>query len=430
MRFIPSYILDKLKMSAQTRANGSAITSSVWVTRPTTQLTDPVFLEKQIVPTVKNGALVDVSLATRHSSLGDDYDETYIGYIYGTTLTIMHSDPAIDIDSHIWITSETISPATRLSLAFNGEFKKATKASPIQFISEEVPWLFWISGGVLNGKRIGSEETIILSDTNVTDVAAVRGFSPPDNSSLDFGFIVFYIIEGSIYYRQLINGEWYEAINTNFGPSGITFSEISVSRSWDYRIILQAKGSDGKVYELFTQFMGIGRNLAEHVDLRDVSMSTNLIEINRPVVRGDSEHIDLTNIAYTRYISSAIDRPSIIGAYNVDTDGDWGKKAVFIFDQPINPTSAISQPGSFEIVDSRGIVYPASTLTVSSDRKTLYLEYPDFNNARGIVKAVYRPGTVYDQYGALMIFTEFDWTPVNLVPSEIPVPKVEDIWNE
>lgn len=429
MRFIPSYILDKLKMSAQTRANGSAITSSVWVTRPTTQLTDPVFLEKQIVPTVKNGALVDVSLATRHSSLGDEYDETYIGYIYGTTLTVMHSDPAIDIDSHIWITSETISSATRLTLAFNGEFKKATKTSPIQFISEEVPWLFWISGGVLNGKRIGSEEIITLSDTNVTDVAAVRGFSPPDNDALDFGFIVFYIIEGSIYYRQLINGEWYEAINTNFGPSGITFSEISASRSWDYRIILQAKGSDGKVYELFTQFMGIGRNLAEHIDLSDISITTDLIEVDKPIIR-ESEHIDITNIEPNVWVSSPINRPSIIGAYNVDTDGDWGKKAVFIFDQPINPTSAVTQVASFEIVDSRGIVYNANNLTVSRDRKTLYLEYADFNNARGVVKAVYRPGTVYDQYGALMIYTEFDWTPVNLVPSEIPVPKVEDIWNE
>ena len=59
------------------------------------------------------------------------------------------------------------------------------------------------------GKQLGGE-TITLAENNATAISAVRAMWS-DVPGFDFGLCLFMILNGAIYVRQLINGEWYDA---------------------------------------------------------------------------------------------------------------------------------------------------------------------------------------------------------------------------
>jgi hypothetical protein len=84
----------------------------------------------------------------------------------------------------------------------------------------------------------------------------------------------------------------------------------------------------------------------------------------------------------------------------------------------------------FSIVDTNSIVYGASSASMGSDGLSVSLAFLDFYLARGICRARYVPGTVKSMHGDSVLATSLSFTPQNLVPSEVPLPEVEDVWNE
>ena len=275
----------------------------------------------------------------------------------------------------------------------------------------------------------------MLASANCTWISAVRA-TWSEIPDWDFGLCVFFIVSGVIYYRQLINGLWYDAEVVPVASlptlaSGVTWTEVAASRTWDYRVVLQLKASDGGLYEVFTQFGGFGSKGAEHIEVRGVSATGKLTAVTYHDTT-EAEHIEITSVAagalYGGLYSTAV--PKIISASNLDDGtGNWGKLAAFVFDVHLKAAEVAAQASAFSIVDSNNVAYNAATATLGADGKTVMLTFTDINNARGTCRATYTAGTVTSMAGTVLTTTTCSFTPTGLVPSAVPVPEVSTIQN-
>lgn len=428
MRSVPSYISERLKRNIQTRANDSAPSVDIWVGRPSTLLVDDKFLERQ---TVLQSKVSDVSIAVCHPRIKRNNTHIYMAYISGGVARVVAAKHKTKMAEHEWYDSGFEQNATAVSIAYDGTMPKAI-VGDVEFVTESYPWVFWVDETVLYGQKLYSdEEPVILAETNCTDVSAIRAMWS-STGGFDFGLVVFFILSGQLYYRQLIDGEWMDAELVSFGPDGVTWEEVAAFRTWDYRIGVQAKTADGSAYELFTQFMGVGKQNTEHIELRDVKASSTLASVTYHN-RQEAEHIELGDIdAGAPYGGLySMDMPVIISAYNVeDANGDWGTTVVVTFSNYLVADQVASNYLQFALVDSWGAAYYPSAAALGSDGKTVTLSFVDFNPAYDVCQIRYTPGTVYSMATVLVEATSFSFTPQNLNPPDIPQPEVESIWNE
>lgn len=429
MRNLPSYISQRLNQNIQIWSNKTDINSKIWVSRPSTVLLDERLLERQ---TVTNSPITDVSIAVCHPRARRSNTEIYIGYISNCQARIVHAKHKTKMSAHEWFDTGFVVDATAISVAFDGTMPRSY-GSEVEFVTEEVPWIFWVDSSTLYGKKLGlgiSVDAFVLAETNCTDVSAIRAMWS-SAGGFDFGLVVFFIVNGKIFYRQLIDDEWMDAEAVTYGPEDVTWKEVAAFRTWDYRIGIQAKTTTGAIYELYTQFMGIGKQNTEHIDTK-VDANTDLIKVKKYNL-ASKDNVSISSIeSGTPYggLYSTLP-PNIISAYNIeDENGDWGKKIVIVSDVHLRADEIASNFASFAITDSLGRTFSANSAELSiEDGLTITLTFEDFNAANGECIISYTPGTAITMADTKMKYTELAFTPINLVAPEIPVPEVVDIWN-
>lgn len=426
MRTIPSYISERLKKNIQTRANKSAPSASLWVGRPTTVMVDDTFLERQ---TVISANVEDVSIAVCHPRVNSGNTRIYMAYISEGVAKVVTAAHKYKMSEHIWKDTGFSEEATAVSIAYDGTMPKAVVGG-VEFVTEQTPWVFWVAGGALYGQKLGGE-TVLLSETNCTDVSAIRAMWS-SAGGFDFGLVVFFLLSGKLYYRQLIGGVWMDAEVVSFGPS-VTWNEIAAFRTWDYRIGVQAKATDGHIYEMFTQFMGVGKQNTEHIELKNVSADADLIGITYRNGCADAEHVEVSNISagapYGGLYST--DVPVLVSARNVEApDGNWGKIVVVEFSNYLVADQVATNYLNFGLVDSRGTEYKPIAAVLAADGKTVTLTFENFNAAYDVCEIRYVPGTVYSMATVMVEATSIQFVPENLDTPDVPAPEVESMWNE
>jgi len=428
MRSVPSYIYKRLKQAVQTRANNAAPSARIRISRPSTVLLDEKLLERQ---TILQTSVSDVSIAVCHPRIRKSNTEIFVAYISDGVGRVASSKHKTDMDAHIWLDTGFAADATAISIAFNGTMPK-TYGSEVEFVTESAPWVFWVDSSVLYANKLYSEEDpIILAEANCTDVSAIRAMES-SIGGFDFGLVVFFILNGALYYRQLINGEWTDAEVVTFGPAGVTWKEVAAFRTWDYRIGIQAKATSGAVYELFTQFMGIGKQNAEHLEV-DITANFDMVGLEEQVPSIEEHAVSFASARsgapYGGLYSTL--PPKIVDAHNIDNgNGDWGKKIVVVFDVHLRAGEIEKNASSFSITDSLGRVFSANSAVLSEeDALTVTLTFEDFNAANGECTMSYTPGNAVTMANTVMEYTEWSFLPVNLAPPDIAVPEASEIWN-
>lgn len=430
MRVIPLDISNKLHSRIQTLANKCNPVLDARICRPETPLVNEVYLERQTVLEGVNAT--DVSVAVTHPSFGYNYANTkiFLAYISGGVLRVQTAAGKIRMQNHVWSDMGIEIPASACSIALDGTMPKNTNGE-VEFITEPDPWLFWVADTVLYCQKIGANEPIVLAETNCTDVSAVRAMWS-SSGGFDFGLVVFFLLSGQLYYRQLIDGEWMDAEVVSFGPDEVTWKEIAAFRTWDYRVGLQAKATDGGVYELFTQFMGIGKQNAEHIELRSVKAESDLIEVQYTNTM-ETEHIELSRVSAGAPYGGlySLDMPVMVSAHNEESeDGDWGKIVVVAFSNHLVANQVSANHLNFGLVDSRGTEYKPNSATLADDGKTVTLTFEDFNAAYDVCEIRYIPGSIYSMATIKVESTSIQFIPENLEAPDIAAPEVELIWNE
>lgn len=424
MRSIPSIISTRLKSNIQTRAKKSDPSASLWVGRPNTVLVDDAFLERQ---TVKTASIEDVSIAVCHPKIKKANTKIYMAYISDGTAKVVSANSKYAMAQHSWTDEGFSQTATAVSIAFDGTMP-ITDRGDVEFVTEEIPWVFWVNDGMLFAQKLGGE-TITLAESNCVDVSAIRA-AWSQASTFDFGLVAFFILGSSLYYRQLINGAWTDAELVSFGPSGVYWAEVSAFRTWDYRVGVQLKSTNGDIYELFTQFMGIGTRNVEHVEVVSAKRSAKTTEITYNVTK-TTEHIwidDVVNDSPYQGIYT-LGPVRLLNVYNIDDgSGDWGRIVMLEFDKELNDDTVQASAGSFYFIDEANRYYYPIEIEMDSTGRRASLRYVDFNNAVGTCMFHYDPGTVATMIGEVLTSQAVLFAPLNLVPNDVVLPEVSEIW--
>ena len=418
MRTVPRDLEPKLGSAIQTRANNSAPSVHAIISRATIPLTDENFLERQLV---LESSIEDVSIAVSHPKANAQNSQVFVGSIENGVAKVYGAMCKLNMANHTWVDYGFSEPAEAISVAFDGTMPKAVSGD-IEFVTEEKPWVFWIHNGVLYAKKLGTTDTIVLAESNCEDVSAVRAMWS-EAGSFDFGLCVFFILSGSIYYRQLIGGEWTDGTPVTFGPSGSTWSEIAAQRTWDYRVVLQAKTRGGATYELFTQYMGIGKQTTEHIEVKAVADS-NLSKIKTREA-SNAEHLDVSAQASGGLTYGLSSMPLSVNNED-DGSGNCGLVITVVMDYPVTNVSGNSD--AFVLMDSNGTTFSVLDAFSSEDGKIITLTTVDFNSARGDITVTYTPGSILSPAVAMEAWS-FTFTPSGLVTPDIDPPVPVELWN-
>lgn len=419
----------KKKLDSKIQSGNNSLSSNLWVSRPTTPLTEDRYLEKQTVLTSEN--ITKTSIAVCHPNMMRSATEVFIGYLESGVIKVIRASYAEEMSRHTWKSDIDFSQrADDFCLCFDGTMPKAPNGY-IEFKTDKMPWIFWTLNGTLYAKVLQSEnEPIVLAESNCSAVSAVRAMWS-ELGGFDFGLIVFFILSGSLYYCQLINGEWTDSEIVSFGPSGVTWEDVAAFRTWDYRVGVQLKSTDGNFFEMFTQFMGIGKQNVEHIEVNNVRTESDLIEVQYSNTQ-ETEHVNISSVsAGTLYGGLySLDMPVLVSAHNIeDENGDWGTIIMSVFSNFLVADQVSSNCLQFSLVDSWGATYYPNSAILGSDGKTVTLTFEDFNAAYGICEIKYIPGTVHSMATVLMESTSVSFTPQNLNPPSIPQPEVLSIRN-
>lgn len=318
-------------------------------------------------------------------------------------------------DHLLWYDYDIDIEADAFDLAFQSSAKRDIHGQE-EYVTEDCPWLFWVKDGAAYGKNLTDREnsgvTVMLATANCTDISAIRAAS--GTYGYDFGLVVFMLISGNLFYRQLIKGEWYDAELVTEGPEG-SYVTVNAFRTWDYRVGVQLIDTNGTMFELFSQFEGIGTRNQEHIDV-----AIN-VEKNMPLITYhngyEKEHLEVGNIS----AESAMYRtgaPDIVETYNIPTTlidpeteeeyEDWGIRAVYVFNRQLVKEQVEAQFQCFTLVDNYGITYYPLAAELGEDGHSVTLTFTDFNNAFETCTAKYTPGTVQtmaDDYALLRLGT-------------------------
>lgn len=418
MRTMTPSLAAKFKQLVQAESTKAAPALDLWISRPVVPLVNDYFLEQQAMGGAEDITALDIAVC--HPRHRRQSTRIYIATVENGVARVESSPFRQAMETHLWADSGFAEPAEDVAIAFDAVTKNDTRGRS-EFVTEEQPWVFWVNEGALYGRKLDSEETITLAETNCTKCTAIRAAGSA-LGGFDYGLCLFFLLNGSIYIRQYMDGEWMDAEPVNFGPD-VTWTDIAASRSWDYRVILQAMASDGMVYELYTQYMGVGQRSTEHIEM-EVKAEGKLGEIVQLHTK-ETEHISMDVDASGTLLYGLSSMP--VSAANADNgEGDWGFVVTVVMDYPV--TNVAGNAAAFILRDESGVSFTVSEASVSEDGKTITLATVDFNSARGDVTVEYTPGSVQSPAVPMESWT-ITFTPEGLVAPTAEPPVPVEAWN-
>lgn len=416
MRQMSSAFAEKVASKEQTKANKSEPRTYLRITRHDVPLQEKQFIEKSRI--VNREGLTDSDIAVCHPTFGRESTTMWVAYVRSGVLHIKYADNHEVMTRSEWIDYSFTTEATACAIGFDSTVKH--NASGLwEFITEEVPWVFWVDeNGALKAKMCTplGVQIIELAAANVTDVSVVRGPSG-EYGNWNLGLTVFFLMGGSIYYRQLIDGEWYDAELVQFtGLSDLTISEIKAFNTWDYRVGVQILTDDGNLYELFTYTEGIGTRGTEHIEfsLADVDATLTEIIITTTDLKNADEHIEFGAQGHACNYSINGEVPR--SASNIeDVNGNYGTTIDVVMSEEVYG-AGISQ---FTLTDGANTSYTCRYVEYVG--RAIRLTFDDFNNATGNLTVTYTSGTLTTPILAVASFS-VTFEPVRLGSSVPDIP--------
>lgn len=434
MRNLPSNVSKHVFKRIQTKSSGSEISTNLIIARPETTLKHKEFVDIQKITSLTGGSTFGTAIAVEHSKWGVNNTNIYTAYTHDGKITIMRAKPKYRIEEHHWIVTDNqiddVDDAMEVELCFDGTMP-IKKAGDMEFITEKDPWVFWINfDRECYAQKLGHPETRFrCAEANCMGISAIRA-TWSEIGRFDFGLCLFMLLNGTIYYRQYINGEWYDAAPINFGPENTVYTHIRVTRTWDYRVCIQAKDrEEGKIYEMFSQFEGIGTRNIEHVKLDSIKAEGSTTGIKYHQAKSDDNNTTLTGTGVTDSRVRWGQPVYVISGNTIDDGtGNFGKLLHVRFDHPFVEETVAASGESWTLTDSNGLMFNSTECFATSNTEVT-IRFRNFNLAVGECTLHYEPGTIATEIVASRAF-DYIFTPEGLDKDNIHIPKVTEVYNE
>ncbi len=437
MRRIPQSIKEKIDKQNQTIYENANPKMSVAIARAKTTVMDSSYWT---VETIREGdRLGDISVAPRRFRVTGAPNRIYEIHVEnGIVGTAIREYPDKLRDG--WQDQFTLGPGSSVAMAFNGHWERYRKLW--RLITNEAPHLLWVDGSNKLQTQLWDDETTKQElATNVKYVRAIRGWKNVNFINRDQGIIAAYIKQdGSVWYRNYCDMEDDDPVWEN--ERQLTeFTGLAVSLNLfitnDYRMGFVIEDNLGKINWYITERNWAGMAIRpETIMAAPAELVVDFIPID---YQGGYTEEALTvapaemvlNLLYADTVNdfAAINISKTLLDENNEEYEDWG----WIIE--INTNHPIPNLGLLDItitnLDNSTVVQIESIDKISDT--TYRFNVSDvvesgINNVSGDLK-VEIIGAL-NPAGYSYIDMENTFTPINLVPTFIPLPEVEVIYNE
>ena len=423
MRPIDNTVKTRLLQMHQTLYNNANPDMQIEAIRPLTAIFHKRFWQESII--TADTTATSTSIAVRRTEQYGDL--VYAAYVSGGTLTVKTAALVFPVNNMIWNTVLTISGCLDVVLEFDGHFVTGTNKK-IEYYTDELPWLFYTTTtGQLMGGIIGTTyETVV--GANVTSFDAIRGIRGlmGTNHGIDEGLLVFYVLNGVVFYRPYKYGEWGTQEIVSIAPENIV--NIKAERTFDWRIVLQVEDTLGKLYEVFTESYVSGNTNVEFLQILPAKIDFTVTDIRYHNAQAPVEYIAMFPAMFSlvdKFNGDVLLRDAENVSYTdeeLEIENDYGYKVrIRCHERVYGSENAYT---GFSLVDSESTSFSAVAIAYTENPKVVEVTFFNFNNAVGDVSVVYDgTGGLTGDLGQTVPASSTSFTPTELVPY-IPEPPV------
>lgn len=425
MRSIPSSLLQKINEQNQTIYNNANPHMSIVVARARSSVRDSSYF--MIEKIREKEGITDIAVSARRLIPYGSPDRIYGIHIEnGIAKTSIREYP--DKLKEHWKYQFDVEPAKAVSICFDGRWL-LNRYKRYGLKTDETPWIFWIGNDDKLYARIWDTGEIITLAENVVKIDTMRGWIPAQAGHTDDqGIIVGYIkTDGKVYYRNYCmqsTGTILWELEREVTQFGVDNLGIRLFRSNDFRIGFIAEKATGNMMAL-TNRNWAGMSIPAEKLTASVNCKIEFIpiEVSDTLIREKLTADVMANIE----LLYALQDNKFITAHNVaDENNNFGFIIITELEHNLTNIDVLD----FTLVDSIGVNYAVKSVEKIDD-KIYKFTLVDFNNARDEVKLKFLgSGNTKGEAGQEVDAFEITFTPEGLVPTEIPLPEVEVIWNE
>ena len=380
------------------------------------------FVENEI------GNITNSDTDVSRNSENGDIERIYIAYVENGTAKVKSTIAPYRYNSHWMLESESVGTADDVSILFDGVWERNNVRHFLA--TEEYPWIFKVNLGTLTA-QYWQDSPIELS-TTVSKIRSVKGWVSAESiTTNDQGLIVFYLkTDGHVYYRnyamQVSGSKEWETERQITGFTG-TIVDIALFRTNDFRVGFIVQNSDGTIEYVVTERNWSGMAVPSEfisTGITDLQFAVYDIEYKEA---NDDENITTGVSDITFSVLYASPYNAFVNLENVaDEFDDWGRIINIEVEQELFSIPTIS---IYDIAGSQEL--PVGNITMINSRNIIVeineASIPGMNNAEDIRVTI---SSVINEAGYDFNTFEETFTPINLVPTAIPLPEVEVIYNE
>ena len=425
MRQLPSDLSTKINQSLQTIGNNANPHMSIIVARARSSVRDSSYF--MIEKIREKEGITDIAVSARRLIPYGSPDRIYGIHIEnGIAKTSIREYP--DKLKEHWKYQFDVEPAKAVSICFDGRWL-LNRYKRYGLKTDETPWIFWIGNDDKLYARIWDTGEIITLAENVVKIDTMRGWIPAQAGHTDDqGIIVGYIkTDGKVYYRNYCmqsTGTILWELEREVTQFGVDNLGIRLFKSNDFRIGFIAEKTTGNMMAL-TNRNWAGMSIPAEKLTASVNCKIEFIpiEASDTLIREKLTADVMANIE----LLYALQDNQFITAYNVaDENNNFGFIIITELEHNLTNIDVLD----FVIIDSINVNYAVRKVEKVSD-KIYKFTLVDFNNARDEVKLKFLgSGNTKGEAGQEVDTFEITFIPEGLVPTEIPLPEVEVIWNE
>jgi len=334
-----------------------------------------------------------------------------------------------DVDELGWVDQFELGNGTDVEITFDGEW--ILYEGIWRLVTDEVPFIFWVTDtGKLMSQLWNDASTLAELATGVDTVSAIRGWKNFD-LEVDQGMVLAYVkTDGTVWYRsysqQLDDTVIWETEREITDFTG-TAKNVSLALGLDYRFIVVIENTIGDIYWLVTERKWAGMAIQPHYISSAITDIT--LEVIQITYYDSYENENITTGISDITIDILFGSPynSFVNLENIaDEFDDWGRIINIEVEHELFSTPTIV---IYDIVGSQEL--PVGNITMTdSTHITVEIGIASeigMNNSEDVTVTL--SNTLNEAGYSFDTFNE-TFTPINLVPIAIPLPIVEEVWNE